>query len=585
MALTSKARGHKRNGRMNNRLSVNRVRILFACTMAVALVLLIRLYFVQVVHGEQFSERASGQYVRPNYHTFSRGTVFFTEKNGDYRAAAGLTSGFIVAINPSRLVNASVTYDAIQGIIPIDRDTFFSKANKPNDPYEEVATHVDSTQAGAIKALGIDGVSVHSERWRYYPGGKLAAHVLGFVGFKDDSFQGQYGLERHYDTVLSRESESLYVNFFAELFANINQVLRPSSEAEGDIITSIEPSVQAFFEGELGRVAERYGAAEVGGIVLDPRTGAVLALGAWPSFDPNSFNTEGDFAVFVNPLVERVYEMGSIVKALTMAAGLDAGAVTADTTYEDAGAITLDGYTISNFDGKARGVVPMQEVLSQSLNTGAAFVAQQTGRSKFANYMRAFGLDKESGIDLPNETRGLVDNLTSPRGVEYATASFGQGIALTPIGTTRALAVLANGGLLVQPHVVTAIRNSTTGIAASVSLPEPERVIQESAAEEVTRMLVNVVDDALLGGTVANPHYSIAAKTGTAQIAKPDGGYYDDRYLHSFFGYFPAFDARFLVFLYVREPRGARYASQTLTEPFMDVADFLLNYYEVPPDR
>jgi len=207
------------------------------------------------------------------------------------------------------------------------------------------------------------------------------------------------------------------------------------------------------------------------------------------------------------------------------------------------------------------------------------------GKELFSRYMQKYGIGEETGIEIPNETRGLTDNLKSTRDVEHATASFGQGIAMTPIATVKALAALGNGGTLVSPHVVDRVEYDLGGSHKTYPDPE-ERVLKNETSEEITRMLVAVVDEALLGGTVALPKYSIAAKTGTAQIAKLDtGGYYEDKFLHSFFGYFPAYDPEFLVFLYTIEPKEARYASQTLTYPFIDTVKFLINYYEVPPDR
>jgi cell division protein FtsI/penicillin-binding protein 2 len=199
--------------------------------------------------------------------------------------------------------------------------------------------------------------------------------------------------------------------------------------------------------------------------------------------------------------------------------------------------------------------------------------------------MKSFGLGEKTGVDLPNETRGLIGNLESPRKVEYATASFGQGMALTPIATARALSVLGNGGTLVTPHVVKKVEYEMGSVKES-ELASEKRVISQESSEEITRMLVKVVDDALLGGTVALDNHSIAAKTGTAQIADPStGGYFEDKFLHSFFGYFPAYDPEFLILLMNIEPKEARYASETLTRPFMDLAQFLIQYYEIPPDR
>jgi cell division protein FtsI/penicillin-binding protein 2 len=268
-----------------------------------------------------------------------------------------------------------------------------------------------------------------------------------------------------------------------------------------------------------------------------------------------------------------------------VAAGLDSGVITRDSTYYDAGSITLNTFTIRNYDGKGRGTVPMQEVLNQSLNTGVAYIADKMGREKFRDYFYNFKLGSESGIDKPSEIHGKIDNLKLARDVYYATASFGQGIALTPIATTRALAVLGNGGYLVTPHLVSRIEYED-GTSRDIRYPDGAQVISAKTSEEISRMLTTVVDDALGQGKYSMPHHTIGAKTGTAQIADPNGGgYYEDKYLHSFFGYFPAFNPQFIVFMYTVEPKGVRYASETLTLPFMEIAKFLINYYDVPPDR
>ena len=571
---------------MNTKV-ISRIWIFYLGIFLITFLLLGKLFLVQIVKGESYSQEADRQYVAPRSKTFERGTIYFSEKDGTRVSAATLKSGFTLAINPSQIENINEIYETLSTVVEIDKETFFLRAGKTDDPYEEILKELKEETAEKIKGLDLDGVILVRNNWRFYPAGNMASHLLGFVGFKDRTLLGQYGLERFYNDILQRGEDELYVNFFAEVFSNLSKVIKTEGKNNraGNIITSIEPSTQGVLEKELLALKEKWKADMVGGIIIDPKTGEIYALSSLPDFDPNFYNTVSDHSVFLNPLVENVYEMGSIVKPLTMAIGLDVGAVTYDSTYDDKGFVSFNGAKIQNYDGKARGIVDMQEVLKQSLNTGAVHVMQQVGKDTFRDYMYDFGIDKRTGIDLPNETKGLISNLKSGREIEYATASFGQGFAISPVAMVRALCVLANGGYLVTPHIVREI-DYNLGFSEKIEIEKGKQVLKPETSEEISRMLAVVVDEALLGGTVKNERYSIAAKTGTAQIANPDGsGYYDDKYLHSFFGYFPAYDPEFLIFLYTVNPKEVRYASHTLTEPFINITKFLINYYTIPPDR
>lgn len=566
-----------------------RVRLLSVLLVIGAFLLVARLYQVQIVNAESYQAKAESQYVHTKTNLYTRGSILFTARDGTTLSAAAVSSGYLLAANPEHItIPAEDFCSSFREIVTIDEAACVSRIAVPERTYVELANKLTSEQSEAIEEKNIAGALLYKNQWRYYPGESVAARSIGFVGYTDDGteLRGKYGLERQYDSVLYKKQQVQSVNFFAELFSNLGEMVYKREEGvrAGDIVTTLEPTVSRMLDVVLEKANSQYSSSLTGAVIMDPHTGEIIAMNAVPSFDLND-RSGATIEHFQNPLVENVYEFGSTIKALTVAAGLDAGVITPQSTYYDGGQIQLDGFTIKNYDGRGRGTVSMQEVLNQSLNTGVSHIVQLMGRDKFRNYFLSYKLGSETGIDLPNEAHGLVNNLQSPREVEYATASFGQGIAMTPIETTRALATLANGGLLVTPHLVKRIEYHD-GEVKEVRYPEGERVLSEAASEEISRMLVTVVDDALKGGTVALPHHTIGAKTGTAQIPDPvHGGYYEDKYLHSFFGYFPAFDPKFIIFMYTVEPQGVKYASETLTEPFMEITKFLINYYSIPPDR
>jgi cell division protein FtsI/penicillin-binding protein 2 len=403
------------------------------------------------------------------------------------------------------------------------------------------------------------------------------------MGYKGDEIAGRYGLERQFDATLARESNDVYVNFFAEMFSDFKKTVTDGAQFEGDIVTTIDPRTQAYIESMVKGIQQQYSSEKTGAIVINPQNGQVYSMALNPTFDPNNFKDEKSVTVFRNDLVESVYEMGSIIKPLTLAVGIDLNKIHASSTYNDTGSISSDGRTIYNFDKKGRGVITLQYALSKSLNTGFAYVVNKVGNKAIADYFSRFGLGEKTGIDLPNESTGLLDNLKSPRNIEYITASFGQGIAMSPIEVARAFSIIANGGKKIHPHVVKKI-NYRVGLTKEVTPPEALRIINEGTAEEVKSMMVYNVDNSLLDGKAKNPRYSIGAKTGTAQIAER-GNYAEDRFLHSFVGFLPATNPQFVIFIYTVNPRGVNFASETLAKPFIELTKFLINYYQIPPDR
>ncbi len=566
-----------------------RTRLLAGAVLAVGIIIILKLGLVQIVQAKEFKDLAERQYVQDDPNRFDRGTIFFETKDGNKVSAAVTYSGFKVVADPYKVIDAKAACDAITAALSATHtiiDDCVGRLNKKTDRYEELVHRLEEPVAQKIVAQKIPGITLNREEWRYAPGQKLAAHLIGFVGSNGSEVAGRYGIERSYDDLLKRSSQDLYVNFFAQAFAKIREFTKPETDdmPDGNVVTTIEPNVQSHLESALDSMVDKWHPDQVGGLVIDPKTGAIKALSVRPTFDVNNFREASSNAVYGNPFVENVFEMGSIVKPVIMAVGIDTDKVTPQTPFYDPGFVKVGPSTIHNFDNKGRGQITMTEVLSNSLNTGMVKVSQLVPKATMKNYLLNFGLGEKTGVDLPLETKGLLSNLNTNRDIEYANMSFGQGIAVTPMEIVRALSAIANGGYLITPHVVDRIEYDY-GFTKKIEYPQGKQIISSETAQDVARMMTHVVDDVIDSGRSKFEHYTLAAKTGTAQIPSPGGGYYDDRNLHSFVGFFPAYDPQFLIFFYMVYPKGVKYASQSIAPDFFQLSDFLIHYYEIPPDR
>lgn len=572
--------------------------MVFLVLFSTGIIILTKLYFLQIVSGKYYDDKLRRQ------HSFSkiigpqRGEIYFRERDNALRLAATTKQGFLVYLNPKEMaengVEPKIAYENIKDIFkeknaPLpSEEKFLSLASKTDDPFEVIARRVEKELAQKTNDLNIKGIGVSPDEWRFYPAGHLASQTLGFVGYKDDKLVGRYGLEESYEDVLKGKAGYLKgEGVFADFMNFGKRIFNPPSRGY-DLILTIDPVLQAFLEQRLEKTLKKWSGELAGGIIINPFTGKIMALSSKPDFDPNRYAETQNLSVFKNPAGQSRYEFGSIFKPLTLAAGLNEEVITSETKYIDKGALELNGYQISNFDKKARGEADMQKVLNESLNTGAVFVQQRIGKEKFYDYFRRYGLDSPVDLGIKGEISGDLRNLKEGRNVEYATASFGQGVSVTPLELARALSVLANGGYLVKPYIIERIRKP--GLPDEILIPDIEeieknQIIKPETSEEISRMLAVVVDEALLQGRVKMQNYTAAAKTGTAQIPKQNERGYSEKYLHSIFVYTPAFEAKFLILLYLENPKGARYASESLGKTTMEIAEFALNYYEVPPDR
>jgi len=470
-------------------------------------------------------------------------------------------------------------------------DGYLEKLNKKHDPYEPIKQKVDQEDTQKIKEMNLPGINQIMVNYRYYPEENVGSHILGFVGYNDDKKCGQYGLEGFFNEELTGKFGLIKAERSAQgevIIINDREYTKPINGS--DLVLTINRSIQFAACRDLDEAAQKYGAKAGTIIVMEPKSGAILAMCSWPNFDPNNYNKVENINIYNNPAIFDQYEPGSIFKPLTIAAAIDQEKITPETTYEDKGFVMIEGWDkpIKNSDYETsggHGVVSMVSVLENSLNTGAIFAMQQIGESNFADYVMKFGFGEKTGIEMETEGSGDITNLKRKniRPVEAATATFGQGITATPLQMVTAFAAIANGGILMKPFLVSEII-SPSGEITKTQPKQIRRVISERTALLVSGMMVNVVDGGHAVHAAVNGYY-VAGKTGTAQVAdKEKGGYYESETIHSFVGFAPAEDPMFVALVKLDDPKAAPFAASTAAPLFGKLADFILNYYQVPKE-
>ena len=471
-------------------------------------------------------------------------------------------------------------------------EAYEKKLSKKNDPYEPLQNKVDDEDLKKIMDFSFKGINYISRKHRYYPEGEVGAHLLGFVGYSGDESVGQYGLEGFFNRELSGKMGSIRAERGAKggmIILNDREYEKP--ENGSDLILTINRSIQFEICKKIEEAALKYEVDDASVLVMDPFSGAILAMCSWPSYNPNFYNEVEDANVYNNSAIFEAYETGSIFKSFTIAAGINEGVITPNSTYNDKGKIMIEGWSkpIKNSDYETHGphgVVDMLTVLEESLNTGTIYVMQKTGPEIFSDYVQNFGFGEKTGIELETEGLSNIQNLKRNRlrPVEVATASFGQGITATPLQTVTAYSAIANGGILMKPFLVKEIVSSE----GEKNITQPKqirRVISEKTALLVSGMMVNVVD----GGhakLAAVPGYYVAGKTGTAQVADNEkGGYSEDKTIHSFVGFAPVEEPKFVMLVKLNNPKGVDYAASSAAPLFGEIAEFILNYFQVEKER
>jgi len=527
--------------------------------------LFFRLYNIQVSKNSYYLARAELQYTASGLVTAKRGTIYFSDKNGNKMAVAVENDSPIIYAVPKMIDDAKETYNRLLELIGSIPSAVEKKLSDKTSSYVLLERKADQPIVDKIGAEDIKGIVVDSVPERFYPFGSLAAHILGFVGpnSSDNGESGKYGLEKFYEDLLSGVPGK----------TENGKLVQPQDG--GDLVLTIDQNIQKKADTILADLIKITKAKNGAFIVEEPSTGKILAMGGYPDFDPNNYS-DANVADFINPATQKVYEPGSVIKVITMAAGIDTGKITPQTTYMDKGYVVINKMRIENHDFKTHGpygMINMTKVIENSLNLGAIFAESKTGNEVFRNYLVKFGLNGKTGIDLPGEVSGNLRPLFAsyiPQ-VNFAAASFGQGIAVTPIGLVAAVSAIANGGEMMRPYINDALGPKSLGT-----------IISSSTAKLVTQMMTSAVDEAEVTKISG---YSIAGKTGTANIPDPKTKSYTDKVSNTYVGFGPTNNPRFIALIKLEDPEGAPVAALTVVPAFRDLAQFILNYYNVPPDR
>ena len=531
-----------------------RINVILAFLFFWGVVLVGQLFYIQIIKADLYKALSQGLYSAEKQIIGERGEIFF--KNGEPLAIN--MDWPLVFSSPTEVKEKEIVAEKLAAILSLEEDFILEKLEKDN-LYEPIKKRITDEEIQKIEELNQKGIYLGREKGRYYPQETLASQLTGFV---DANLQGQYGLEGYYDEILQGKNE----------------------HRGKDIFLTIDYSVQFKAEKLLEQAKENLDIEGGEIIVINPNSGEILAIANFPNFNPNQYSIVPDFKIFENGVSQKIFEPGSVFKPITMAAALNEGRITPQTTYIDKGKVVIGGWSISNYGDRVHGEQTMTNVLEKSINTGAVFAEEKLGHNSFLEYLDKFGFFKLTGIDLQEI---YSENREFKKGYEinFTTASFGQGIEMTPIQLIRAYSAIANGGKLVKPYLVKKIIN---GEEVSEVAPEIEDdlVISPKIAAQLTAMLVSVVENGF-AKSARIPGYWVAGKTGTAQISfaalDMEKKGYSDKTWQSFVGFVPAFNPEFVILVKLNNPK-TKTAEYSAVPVFQELAKYIVDYYQIPPD-
>lgn len=535
-----------------------------------------RLYDLQVARHDEFARRAERQQQRVIELDPPRGTVF-DARGRELAVSVEVESAFAV---PREIGDARATAAALARVLGGDATRLERQLGRDRE-FVWVARKLDPPKARAVRELALPGVYFLEESKRYYPLRETAAQVLGYVGTDN---QGLAGLEARYDAVVAGRAGRRTVLRDAKAGMALPPDLPAAAPEPGqDLVLTLDAALQGIAERELAAVVTERRALSGSVVLMDPESGALLALASYPTFDPNQFAGAGPESWRLRPVAD-AYEPGSTFKVITAAAALELGLVRPDEPIDcEMGAITLAGVRIA--DHKPFGTLAFRDVIAKSSNVGTIKTALRVSNREYYDTIRAFGFGRPTGIDLPGESPGLLMPVERWPGLAKAYISFGQGISVTPLQLAVAFAAVANGGRLVEPYVVERI-----GAGAEARHPHPEPVVRGRPVSARTiatlrALLEGVTIEGGTGRAAAVAGYRVAGKTGTSQKAVPGRGYLTNEHIASFAGYAPAARPRLVGVVVVDAPRGPYHGGEVAAPIFAAITREALLYLNVLPER
>jgi cell division protein FtsI/penicillin-binding protein 2 len=555
-----------------------RLRLVLVGFAVLFLLLVIRLFYWQVVNAEDLKDYGLSQSTESLDVPASRGQILAS----DGFALATNKISYLVYANPRLVSDKDVYAQKLSGLLDMDQATISALLSRKLF-WVRLESGLNDVQKKAIDNLHLDGIGFEQQQERFYPEASMAAQLIGFVG-KDayGNQQGYFGLEGYYNDQLEGRSGSLYVIKDALGNPVINDIRQEKKIDGRNLVLTLNRTIQYDTQTALEQGVVKYGGESGTAIVMDPQTGKVLAMAQVPNFDPQIYyNFPGES--YVNQAVSDLYEPGSTFKVLVMSAAIDMNLVKPETQCNIcAGPVPIDSYKIETWDNKYFPNTTMTDVIQHSDNTGMVFVGRKLGVNNLVSYLKNYGIDETTGIDLQGEVSGTMRPKDQWGAIDLATASFGQGISVTPIQLLTAVSAIANGGNLMRPYVVDKIITDD-GKEIAIKPQVKRRVIKESTSQIMTWMMVNAVENGESKWTKIDG-YKIAGKTGTAQI--PVAGHYDPKNTNaSFVGFFPADKPRFAILVIVNKPKTSIYGSETAAPIFFQIAQDLINEYNIPPSQ